>query len=220
MLKGDRLDERVAPNGLVRKICDYEGSTYRTDFWEGQGREYEDRVERLALASLLPDRGRRLLDVGAGFGRLAPMYAGYDQVILLDYSRSVLEYARQQLGDRRFIYVAADIYRLPLTTSAVDATVMVRVLHHMVDVPLVFQQLARVTRPQGALVLEFANKRHLKSVARYLVGRGVNPFDHHPYEFTELHYNFHPAWIGEQLRQAGLRTEERRSVSIFRSDLL
>ena len=26
------------------QVCDYEGSKYRTDFWEGQNREYEDRV--------------------------------------------------------------------------------------------------------------------------------------------------------------------------------
>ena len=120
----------VYPEG-VPPICDYEGSTYRTDFWEGQGRDYEDLAERLALARLLPPRGKRLLDIGAGFGRLATMYGGYEEVILLDYSRSQLEYARERLGDERFIYVAADIYRLPLATNAVDTTVMVRVLHHL-----------------------------------------------------------------------------------------
>ncbi|NJO83820.1 MAG: hypothetical protein HC828_14170 [Blastochloris sp.] len=53
------------------KICDYEGSNYRTEFWEGRGREYEDQVERIALRRLLPpEGGRRLLEIGAGFGRL------------------------------------------------------------------------------------------------------------------------------------------------------
>ena len=51
-------------------ICDYEGSNYRTEFWEGRGRNYEDRVERIALERLLPPGGRRMLEVGAGFGRL------------------------------------------------------------------------------------------------------------------------------------------------------
>ena len=31
-----------------RPICNYEGSAYRTEFW-GQGRDYEDAVERAAL---------------------------------------------------------------------------------------------------------------------------------------------------------------------------
>ena len=150
-----------------RRICDYEGSTYRTDFWQGQGREYEDLAERVAIRAMLPPRGRRLVDMGAGFGRLADLYAGYDEVVLLDYSQSQLEYARQHLGDERFIYVAADIYRLPLATAAVDAAVMVRVLHHLEDVPAAFG--ATGPRPRsggGAYVLEFANKRHLKNLLR------------------------------------------------------
>lgn len=201
-------------------ICDYEGSTYRTDFWEGQGRAYEDLAERRALARLLPPRGQRLLDVGAGFGRLAPMYEGYEEVILLDYSRSLLEYAREHLGDGRFIYVVADVYRLPLATNAVDTAVMVRVLHHIADVPLAFQQVHRVTRAGGTFVLEFANKRHLKNVLRYLLGRGVNPFTLEPFEFAELHYDFHPAWVARRLVEAGFAIEERLSVSLLRLPLI
>lgn len=197
-------------------LCDYEGSNYRTDFWEGQGREYEDGAERLALRALLPPRGGRLLDLGAGFGRLADLYAGYDEVVLLDYSQSQLEYARQRWGDDRFIYVAADLYRLPLACDAVDVTVMVRVLHHIADVPAALQQIARVIRPQGTLLLEFANKRHLKNILRYLVRRGPNPFALEPYEFARLHFDFHPAWIRARLAEAGLSVRQRRSVSLLR----
>ena len=77
------------------RICDYEESTYRTDFWEGQGREYEDLVERIALRNLLPATGHRLLDIGPGFGRLSEFYEGYDQVVLLDYSRTLLRQAQE-----------------------------------------------------------------------------------------------------------------------------
>lgn len=203
-----------------RPICDYEGSRYRTDFWEGRGRTYEDRVERHALRQLLPAGGRRLLDVGAGFGRLADMYAGYQEVVLFDYSRSQLEYARARLGDERFVYVAGDIYRMPLAGNAVDAAVMVRVLHHLVDVPAALAHLARVLCPQGTLVLEFANKRHLKNMLRYALGKGVNPFERAPYEFAALHFDFHPAWVAQQLTRAGFEIHARRSVSLFRSQAL
>lgn len=208
------------PERQASPICDYEGSTYRTDFWEGKGREYEDRAERVALRHLLPPRGGRLLDIGAGFGRLASLYAGYQQVILLDYSRSQLAFARQQLGDERFIYVAADIYRLPLAANAVDTTVMVRVLHHIADVPLALRQIAHVTRPGGTLVLEHANKRHLMNILRCSLRPGPNPFDRRPYEFAPLHYDFHPAWIEARLHEAGFMPEMRRSVSNLRSGLL
>src|SRR5678816_1824639 len=72
-------------------VIDYEGSPYRRAFWEGQGRAYEDAVERLALQQLLPAYGPRLAELGAGFGRLADLYQGYEQVILFDYSRTLLQ---------------------------------------------------------------------------------------------------------------------------------
>jgi len=197
-------------------ICDYEGSTYRTDFWEGHGREYEDRAERVALRRLLPPRGRRLMDVGAGFGRLASLYDGYDEVVLVDYSKSQLAYARQRLGDERFVYVATDLYRLPLVNNVIDVTVMVRVMHHLVDVPAALGELARVTSPRGSLVLEYANKRHLKNILRYALRRQGAPFDREPYEFAELHFDFHPSWIEDRLSQAGFAVERRLSVSLFR----
>lgn len=108
------------------KICDYEGSTYRTDFWEGRGRDYEDRAERIALRRLLPDGGQRLLEIGAGFGRVTNEYDAYRQVVLLDYSLSQLQYARQHFGDSgRYVYVAADAYHLPFQAGAFDGATMI-----------------------------------------------------------------------------------------------
>lgn len=203
-----------------RPIIDYEASTYRTDFWQGQGREYEDAVERVAIQFMLPPTGERVVDIGAGFGRLADLYAGYREVVLVDYSQSQLEYARQQFGDGRFTYVAADLYRMPLATGAVDAAVMVRVLHHIADVPAAMAQLARILTPQSTLVLEFANKRHLKNIVRYAIGRGVNPFSPEPHEFASLHFDFNPDWVRQRLEEAGFHVEHRRAVSLFRAGLL
>jgi hypothetical protein len=83
-------------------ICDYEGSNYRTEFWEGKGRDYEDRVERIALRRLLPRTGRRLLEVGAGFGRLTGEYDMFAQVVLLDYSHRALSTSRRMPIDCPF----------------------------------------------------------------------------------------------------------------------
>lgn len=201
-------------------ICDYEGSSYRNDFWQGQGREYEDAAERIALRALLPASGRRLLDIGAGFGRLASLYDGFDQVVLLDYSHSQLVEAQRELGDERFIYVAADIYRLPLVQDAVDTAVMVRVLHHIADVPAVLEQISRVVCAEGHFILEHANKRHLKNISRYLIGRGPNPFDRAPLEFAELHYDLHPAWVRNGLKATGFHIHSSRAVSMLRIQVL
>lgn len=203
-------------------ICDYEGTSYRARFWEGQGREYEDLAERIALRRLLPARGRRIVELGASFGRLADLYRGYDQVILLDYAKSALREAQELLGrSDRYIYVAADIYHLPLAPGACDAAVTVRVLHHLADIPAALAQIASVLEPGGSYVVEYANKRNVKAIARYALRRQEwSPFAPEPYEFARLNFDFHPSWMARQLTAAGLRVEEGRAVSHFRQPLL
>jgi len=198
-------------------VIDYEGSDYRTAFWEGRGRDYEDRVERIAIRRLLPPTGGRLLELGAGFGRLTSLYDGYDQIVLLDYSRSHLEYARDRHGLDGYTYVAADIYRMPFAPARFDAATMVRTLHHIKDVPAAFTQIRMAMRRGGVFVLEHASKRHLKAIARWLLRRqDWSPFDRAPYEFEALHFDFHPAYIVDELRTAGFRLGRRLTVSHFR----
>jgi SAM-dependent methyltransferase len=209
-------------NPTAPPIIDYEGSDYRSSFWENQGREYEDRVERIAMRHLLPSHGRRLLEIGTGFGRLVDLYQGYEQIVLLDYGKSMLRQAQERLGrDPRYVYVAADLYRVPVRDQWMDAVCMVRVMHHVADVPAALRQIARVLRPGGVLVLEFANKRNLKSILRYAVRRqSWSPYDRAPVEFKPLHFDFHPAWMRRQLATNGLVIERVRTVSHFRLALL
>lgn len=208
-------------------ICSYEDSPWRTEFW--RGRAYEDRAERIALARMLPARGARLCEIGAGFGRLTEFYLGYEQILLLDYARSMLRDAREQLAKNsrlaphlsRLTFVAADLYNLPFADSALDTTVTVRVLHHVVDIPRAFAEIARVVRPAGTYVTEFANKRHLKAMLRYaLTHRAPNPFTYEPYEFVRLNFDFHPRYVEDHLRAVNFSIRERRSVSFFRVALL
>jgi ubiquinone/menaquinone biosynthesis C-methylase UbiE len=203
-------------------ICDYEGSTYRTEFW-GQGREYEDAAERVALRHLLPPAGRRLVEIGAGYGRLADLYSGYDEVVIFDYALSQLRQAQELWGDAgpggrpRYVYVAGDFYKLPFAAGLFDAVTAVRIIHHATDAPSVLRGVAQILAPGGAFVLEFANKRNLKSILRYLVRQqDWSPFDREPVEFVKLNFDFHPAWMRERLSEAGLQVRKVRTVSHFR----
>lgn len=204
------------------KICDYEGSNYRTDFWEDQGRNYEDRAERIVLKRLLPKQGQRLLEIGAGFGRLTDEYHAYEQVVLLDYSFSQLEYAQEHYGKSdRFVYVAADIYKLPFRTGVFDGATMIRVIHHMADAPLALAQIRRVMVNGGTFILEHANKQNLKAMLRYaLKKQSWSPYDHEPVEFVELNFDFHPEYIRKALKGAGFDPQKRIPVSFFRLGFL
>jgi ubiquinone/menaquinone biosynthesis C-methylase UbiE len=203
-------------------VCDYEGSDYRTRFWEGQGRSYEDQVERIALHRLMPPTGTTLMEIGAGFGRLADEYRGYEQVVLFDYSRSLLREAQSHLGDDpRFIYVAGNWYKMPFVAGLFATLVQIRTIHHAADVPTLMQQLARIARPQGHYILEFANKRNLKAILRYLLRRqSWSPFDLEPVEFAALNFDFHPRWLKQQLQQVGFRPDRLLTVSHYRIPLL
>lgn len=202
-------------------VMDYEGSGYRTDFWVGQSRQYEDTVERLALKALLPAQGNRIAEIGAGFGRLADLYLGYRQIVLFDYSRTLLQEAVEQWGhDSRFIFVAGNVYDLPLADGVLDSLVMVRVMHHLVDVPRALSQLRRVLHAESVGVVEYANKRNLKALARWVLGRqSWSPVDQEPIEFVKLNFDFHPAWMRQRLEQAHFRVERQWAVSHFRLSL-
>ncbi|MEZ4729639.1 MAG: class I SAM-dependent methyltransferase [Caldilineaceae bacterium] len=203
-------------------VIDYEGSQYKSEFWEGQGREYEDTVERLAIRRLLPCHGGRVAEIGAGFGRLADLYQGYEQIILFDYSRTLLQDAVGRWGnDPRFIFVSGNIYQLPLATGSLDSLMMVRVMHHLAEVPQALQQIERVLHKRSVAVLEYANKRNLKAIVRWLLNRQHwSPFDLAPLEFVALNFDFHPQWMKKQIGEASLVIRQQLAVSHFRLPLL
>ncbi len=203
-------------------ICDYEGSDYQSSFWDKGGREYEDRVEAIALKRLLPSGGHLLLELGAGAGRNTLRYAGYERIVLLDYSRTQLEQAQQRLGTSdRYVYVAADVNRLPFVEGLFDAATMIRVLHHMADAPGALRQVREALSAGGIFILEFANKLNLKAILRYWTGRqDWSPFTRAPVEFAALNFDFHPGSVRGWLQDMGFKIERTLAVSHFRIGIL
>jgi ubiquinone/menaquinone biosynthesis C-methylase UbiE len=199
-------------------VCDYEGSDYQASFWDQGGREYEDRTEAIALKRLLPKSGQLMLEAGAGAGRNTPRYSGYERVVLLDYSITQLQQAQAQLGiSDRFVFVAADVYRLPFVDDLFDGVTMIRTLHHMADAPRALSQIRNVLQPGSIFILEFASKLNLKSILRYLLGRQKwSPFAREPIEFAALNFDFHPKAVRGWLKELGFRIEKTLTVSHFR----
>jgi ubiquinone/menaquinone biosynthesis C-methylase UbiE len=199
-------------------ICNYEGSDYQTSFWDQGGRAYEDAVEEKALKKLLPESGQLMLELGAGAGRNTPRYKNYKKIVLLDYSRTQLEQARERLGDNeRYVYVAADVYHLPFVSGLFDGATMIRTLHHMADARLALEQVADVLQNKAVFILEFANKHNLKAILRYALKKQTwDPKAPEPVEFAALNFDFHPQTVKSWLQSLGFHMEKQLAVSHFR----
>ena len=203
-------------------ICNYEGSDYQQSFWDQSDRAYEDAVEAVALRRLLPAGGKRLLELGAGAGRNTPRYTGFEQVVLVDYSRTQLQQARSRLGaGPQYRYVAADIYHLPFVPGVFDAATMIRTLHHMAEPRRALDQVRSALQAKAVFILEFANKRNLKSILRFVLHQQTwNPFSPEPVEFAALNFDFHPATVRTWLRLARFTVQRQLTVSHFRIPFL
>lgn len=206
----------------IPPVCNYEDSDYQHSFWEQGGREYEDRAEAIALKRMLPKSGKLMLELGAGAGRNTPRYPGFERIVLLDYSTTQLAQAQARLGrSNKYIYVAANIYRLPFLDGLFDSATMIRALHHMADAPKALSQIRNVLQPNAIFILEFANKLNLKSILRYWLGKqDWNPFTLEPVEFVQLNFDFHPQAIRNWLGELGFSIEKILTVSHFRLGLL
>ena len=198
------------------EIPAYPDLAYRDVFWAG--RHYEDRADRIAIRRLLPPTGGRIVEIGAGYGRLANEYRGYHEIVLLDASEAHVEAARAQFADEpRISAVLGDAYHMPLEDGRFDTVVCVRVVHHLTDPGAVFREFARILRPDGVLVLEFANKRHLKAIAKYALRRqDWSPHTLEPFEYRPLHFDRHPVEVRRLLRKSGFAVERQLTASLFR----
>jgi ubiquinone/menaquinone biosynthesis C-methylase UbiE len=186
-------DTSASPYSLESPDPAYVDFRYRDLFWPT--RPYEDRCDRMALEALMPATGDRLIEVGAGFGRLADEYTGYREAVLLDLSGVQLDAARERLReDPRYLVVAGDAFHLPFPDASFDTVVCVRVIHHFDDPGGAIAEMGRVLRPGGVLVLESSNKRNLKAIALFLLRRQKDsPFSRGSQRAQDTH--FLPAFL-------------------------
>jgi ubiquinone/menaquinone biosynthesis C-methylase UbiE len=200
------------------------------------GREYEHKSEEIALKSFLSKipKIRTILDIGAGFGRLTPVYLyRAKKVILSDPSARLLKIARGEFSDKKnlqFVKTCLDTLQSKLGRNTVDLAIMIRVLHHLEDIDNAITQLSKIVRNNGYLIVEFPNKTHMKAtVTEFFKGNFTFPLEIFPADKrskksvknqTIPFYNYHPDIIYEKLIQHGFTIIETRSVSNIRSTFL
>lgn len=214
------------------KQIGYDQYDYK-QYW--QGREYEHQSEVHALKHFIKTIGKRKLtvDVGSGFGRLAPIYLPSTQkAILLEPSKKHSRIAQKDLEKKyqNFKIVNSQVEEINRTIKEKpDLIIMVRVLHHIKDLESVLNKLFKLLKPGGYFILEFANKEHAKAtIKEVLAGNITFPWDilrkdirskHNRNKKTLPFINYHPEDVKNCLLSAGFEIEEIRSVSNFRNKI-
>lgn len=189
------------------------------------GRDYEHEAERLAIRRLLAgSHVGQAVDVGGGFGRHTRLLAEFaDSVTLAEPSSHQLQLAAKFLHGTSVQLQQSAAASLAVPDAAVDLIMMARVMHHLPDPTRAFAEFARVLRPDGVLVLEFANSRNGLNRLRWAVrGRAVpdQPVrpPHRATDDWEIPFvNHSPYRVLRQLSDAGFECEAALSVSNLRS---
>jgi SAM-dependent methyltransferase len=108
-----------------------------------------------ALRAMLPDvRGRRVLDLGCGFGWFCRWARGEGaaRVEGIDVSEKMLARARASTADAAIVYSRADMERLALPVASFDLAYSSLALHYVVDLEWLLSEVHQSLIPGGSLV--------------------------------------------------------------------
>jgi len=128
---------------------------------------------RIVLELCQEWRGKEILEAGCGTGRFSPflMEIG-NETIFVDLSLGMLKATRRRLQQNSsvlFSGINASIYNLPVGADTFDCVLSVNVFNHLRMPGVALHELARVLKPGGQLVVNFANRHSYYWPAALLV---------------------------------------------------
>jgi len=207
------LPLKVNPEERAHSL--YEGIEYK-EFWRGVQRRKLDELEHAIVCDLLPASGRRIIDVGCGYGRLADCYLDrFQQVIMLDGSISLLRQALERTNGQA-ICVAGDVTHLPFQPASFDTVLMVRVFHHIPDSQTCLAELHRILCNDGRFIFSYRNKRNALHAMQWLVlGNTENPFTTEPAGVGSTLISHHPNAVHRMLLESGFLNIRYYGAGVF-----
>lgn len=130
---------------------------YENWFSTPLGKLIKDFELNLILNMLKPQTGEHILDAGCGTGIFtSDIISKGASVTGLDISRPMLKKALRKTGNG-FNCICADMLKLPFKDCAFDKTVSITAIEFIKDAAQALRELARVTKPGGAIVAATLN---------------------------------------------------------------
>jgi ubiquinone/menaquinone biosynthesis C-methylase UbiE len=160
------LGDTVGQNGGTIPVTDSEKSQLFDDWPDRYEKWFTTpigslvkRVEwELIYDFLRPGPGEFILDAGCGIGIFTlDMISCGARVVGLDLSLSMIRRARQKAQNSRLQIVSADIRNLPFPENIFDKSTSITTLEFIPDGPKAVQELFRVTRKGGIVVVATLN---------------------------------------------------------------
>jgi demethylmenaquinone methyltransferase/2-methoxy-6-polyprenyl-1,4-benzoquinol methylase len=104
---------------------------------------------------------KRVLDIGCGEGLITERI-GVDRAVGLDLSKEALKEARRRLPRAKL--VLGDAQNLPFKDNSFDAAVCSEVIEHNPEPGKILKEAARVTKPNGKIVVTIPDERNIEMV--------------------------------------------------------
>ncbi|MFW0783240.1 class I SAM-dependent methyltransferase [Gordonia sp. CPCC 206044] len=143
-------------------------------------------VDRALTAYLSRPGDRLVLDVACGPGnytrRFAENLTGDGRCVGIDFSPTMLSQAARTNQSRRSSYVRADAHAIPFSDNTFDVVTCLAALYLIPDPLPVVDELLRVTRPGGEVVIFTSVRTELSALpgVRQVAGfSGYHIFDRH-----------------------------------------
>jgi len=112
-----------------------------------------------------------IIEIGCGAGNVIDKASAY-KLIGVDISSSVLRRARQRLNEKVHLF-QADAQNLPCKDQAFTKIICSEVLEHLIDPPAALREMARIVKPQGAVVISVPNESMINQIKRVLIRFGI-----------------------------------------------
>ena len=159
-LKGSpgKLSNRRAVAHFDRLADAYDRGQYRTGRRTFITSRHEHIIQMLS-AIALSDTASSVLEAGCGPGNLLPHLASrFSRVCALDASSKMLDIARTRTADfRNVTYQVGNIEALPFGDESFDLVCSAGVIEYLPNIERALQELQRVLRPGGLLILSTTN---------------------------------------------------------------